>query len=149
VILRKATTFLLIVIFWAGAVGLPVPQIGMSLGDEDFPCRGHNCGCLDAEMCRTNCCCFPEFSAAAKAKTTETHSCCSAKKAKDEPVGCVMKALGCRGVDSLVVHLPPLDYFRELRLFERARRLGVIFHAEDIAHFTDLEPVTPPPRIAA
>lgn len=33
----------------------------------DFPCANHTCACVDAEQCRTSCCCFP--------KSRETASC--------------------------------------------------------------------------
>lgn len=31
------------------------PQISQ---DQSFPCKGHACGCITAEICRSNCCCF-------------------------------------------------------------------------------------------
>jgi hypothetical protein len=56
------------------SVRLPLPRPVEKVSDEDFPCKYHACGCVDAEMCRTRCCCF-------KPKTTGAErgqaSCCS------------------------------------------------------------------------
>ncbi|MCB9851784.1 MAG: hypothetical protein H6819_01710 [Phycisphaerales bacterium] len=150
-IARRIFTFVLLFVFWAGAVGLPIPQLSLPLGDASFPCRGHGCGCLDAEMCRTNCCCFPEFSAAARAadaKAASTPSCCSAKKANKKPIGLLMNPLSCRRVDSLAFSLPPLDWFRDLRVFEERRADAVPSSHEAPVPLAEIEPVTPPPRFA-
>lgn len=48
-------------------------QTSTTQSSEWFPCKGHGCGCDSAEMCRTNCCCFP------KAQTPSQPSCCSGK----------------------------------------------------------------------
>jgi hypothetical protein len=38
----------------------------MSLeGVEDFPCRGHRCGCRSAQQCKTRCCCYTAVERAA------------------------------------------------------------------------------------
>ncbi|MCB9839228.1 MAG: hypothetical protein H6813_07820 [Phycisphaeraceae bacterium] len=41
---------------------LPAPSMVRNLlgihGAERFPCESHACGCTDAELCRTDCCCY-------------------------------------------------------------------------------------------
>ena len=45
---------------------LPAPLWQMSLeGVEDFPCRGHRCGCRSAQQCKTRCCCYTAVERAA------------------------------------------------------------------------------------
>ena len=59
--------------FWAASVGFPVANLPEK-ADEDFPCRGHRCGCLNAEMCRTHCCCQ---------KPAAVRTCCARKAANN------------------------------------------------------------------
>jgi len=69
------------VLFVAAIVGVPAPTPLPPKADEDFPCRWHACGCMNAEMCRTHCCCFKPAATAEAA-----HSCChGGKDAADEP----------------------------------------------------------------
>ncbi|MBF0197294.1 MAG: hypothetical protein HQL32_06270 [Planctomycetes bacterium] len=53
---------------------------------DDYPCAGHQCGCVTAEICRTNCCCARKlFSTDYKISNepkAEVRSCCSKKKMK-------------------------------------------------------------------
>jgi len=35
------------------------PASGAAVGDLDFPCAGHRCGCHTREHCLAACCCFP------------------------------------------------------------------------------------------
>lgn len=69
---RFVTWGLLALLLWIGA-GAPMPPERSPVriaADTDFPCRGHGCGCRDAEMCRTSCCCV-------KPRPT----CCASRKA--------------------------------------------------------------------
>jgi hypothetical protein len=52
---------------------------GTSDSDEWFPCKGHHCGCRNAEMCRAHCCCYPV--AVAPAPQPAVRSCCTHEQA--------------------------------------------------------------------
>lgn len=99
VLRQKLTASILTCAFVAASVGFPLPALPIR-GDAEFPCRDHGCGCYSAEMCRTNCCCYPAIS------RPEKPSCCS----QNEPAACaenesdadaglivVIGALKCRG----------------------------------------------------
>lgn len=45
-----------------------------ALADADFPCAGHGCGCVTAEMCRTACCCAKPAPSACHAAASTCHS---------------------------------------------------------------------------
>ena len=103
---RRLMGILSLLGFCAAATGFPVPNPPQK-ADEDFPCRWHTCGCLNAEMCRLHCCCH---------KPTPVKTCC-AKKAdkachqdedqqkapksvpsKGRPIGPMFSALTCQGL---------------------------------------------------
>jgi len=154
---RRIMSSVAIVAFLAATIGVPVPQIGSvrstNHADEDYPCRDHACGCLNAAMCQSQCCCFPKPSApvstccSRKAKTRSPDATTPAKGHR--PVGLVINALGCRSGYSLWMALtvvfpapgsapewtvsPPIVRFTSPR--------------ERIASQSSLDPDTPPPRI--
>jgi hypothetical protein len=85
--------------YLAGQFGIPIPPIRTAISTEDFPCQGHQCGCMSAEQCRTSCCCVlkpksvtrrsKQVTTAAAVSKTELSSsfnrhfakdCCSSKK---------------------------------------------------------------------
>ena len=68
------------------STGVPIPEF-VKKGHEDFPCRYHSCGCLNAEMCRTHCACFKHRDTAHDRILTRKagvalrpHSCCSRQR---------------------------------------------------------------------
>lgn len=65
---------------------------GAAGADADFPCAGHDCGCLTAEDCRTDCCCFPVTRPAAR-------SCCSAEAGEDDAGALAVAPRPCRSGD--------------------------------------------------
>lgn len=105
---RRICGGILCVVFACAVIGIPIPVSpqGMLVSDEDFPCRDHNCGCLNAEMCRTSCCCaIPSVDAEI------AESCCKggSEDCSDAPGACeeasdsdaqvaVIRALSCRGL---------------------------------------------------
>lgn len=98
--LGRKVTALITLAAWCGlTIGLPVPTrvpAGGSAGKvEAFPCQGHNCGCVTAEMCRRACCCFP--------KRVEPHRDCCEKPPQHERHGGlrIVSPLKCQGLDGL------------------------------------------------
>jgi hypothetical protein len=91
---RRIISCILLMAWLRARVGVPGPGEAMQqeASGEDFPCRGHGCGCRNAEMCRTACCC-------AKAEPV-AHSCCSegpkanAERPQRETVFQVLKCQG-------------------------------------------------------
>lgn len=74
---RHLVSLLTIGCYLLATVNVPLPALS-ALEDSDFPCRNHGCGCLDAVMCRTRCCCIKPVRPVVK--------CC--KKGKKELAGC-------------------------------------------------------------
>lgn len=133
--------------------GIPLPTKLVS-SNEEFPCKNHGCGCLNAEMCRTNCCCVKPVSA----KKT---SCCSMpptkKGQKQDPKdgskarGLVIGALQCKGVSvllafgiSLVPPTPRVALQEPITIVAQLRNV-----TDDFPELLELQPPVPPPRFPA
>lgn len=56
--------WLVLATFLLGLLPSPVWQMALD-GIEDFPCRGHRCGCRSAQQCKTRCCCYTAVERAA------------------------------------------------------------------------------------
>lgn len=67
---RTAVATALVVSLLASAIGVRIPVRVAKESDRPFPCEFHNCGCLSADQCRNNCCCF---SAAEKVAWANAH----------------------------------------------------------------------------
>jgi hypothetical protein len=136
------------VAFLGALFGVPMPDpddrrdSGM-VSDEDFPCRGHSCGCLSAEMCRNNCCCNKTEIIEQPAK-----SCCSAKKKKSS--GSAFNALSCKGItlswvtSGSVIVVNESDY---LPIPVAVGTMTSIHNESSDSH--SLQPAIPPPRATA
>jgi hypothetical protein len=62
-VMHKITACLLAATILPASLGLnmvPRPAPPGTAGDEDYPCKGHVCGCITAAICRTSCCCHPK-----------------------------------------------------------------------------------------
>lgn len=93
---------------WIASTGLSLSVLRVNRGqadtDEWYPCKDHGCGCSSAEICRTNCCCFP------KQPVEKESSCCDADH-RDEPkteephakFTLVIRAASCSGDRALWV----------------------------------------------
>lgn len=140
----RVTALITLLAVFAAGTGAPMPG-QFNQADEDFPCRDHACGCVNAEICRTACCCFKP------AKRT----CCSAeaKPHEDAPVkapsgGLLIGALNCKGVTGVWVALGLLVYppdvstpaHRDVRTFDLALSGEFLFSQWDFG------PTPPPPR---
>src|SRR5690349_3339169 len=44
--------------YLAAVIGYPMPAGGRKVSSRPFPCQDHACGCVDADQCWRNCCCF-------------------------------------------------------------------------------------------
>jgi hypothetical protein len=79
------------------ALGLPMPAWAPARDGQPFPCHDHSCGCLTAEQCWRNCCCFTpeERFAWAKAHGIEP----PAYAAKPKPAGWRAPRLRDRAAD--------------------------------------------------
>jgi len=75
--LQRWTGIVLVAALMALTLRLPVPQAVDKPSDEDFPCKHHACGCVDAVMCRTACCCFKTTKDVVEPRS----SCCSKRDA--------------------------------------------------------------------
>lgn len=156
---RRIVSAATLLAFLAAGIGLPVPQVVRpSLpkhADEDYPCRDHACGCLNAAMCRAHCCCFPH-------RPRRVASCCAVRKTRPKPtttpkrrdrrhpLGLAIDALGCRGVVSLS-WVSLVDVFPPLRATQRcstARPAGRLMLSRGrLLPQAFLQPETPPPRV--
>lgn len=98
---RQLSSSVTILAFLMAIVGFPLPQSG-PIGDEDFPCRDHGCGCTTALMCKTACCCAKP--SVTPERTKPAGGCCSAQKpnAKKESTngGWVIGSQACRGLSA-------------------------------------------------
>ena len=111
---RRCLPFLLAGAILFASVGLspvwaPVPQpvAGPTDSGEWFPCKDHHCGCLNAEMCRTQCCCHLTWPSAEPVPPKKP--CCSHKQSEPErPIAAdasppasgvtlAMQSAGCAG----------------------------------------------------
>src|SRR5262245_40642907 len=57
-VLRWATVAVGLVAYLAAVLGFPVLQPSRKAGGLPFPCQDHPCGCMTADDCWANCCCF-------------------------------------------------------------------------------------------
>ncbi|QNN23215.1 hypothetical protein HED60_13355 [Planctomycetales bacterium ZRK34] len=74
------------------------PQAGqIADSGEWYPCKGHHCGCVSAEMCRTACCCG--MSESEPAPEPETESCCAEPEAPEPTVTMTIQSAKCHGRD--------------------------------------------------
>lgn len=99
---RQVITCFILIAFTGAGIGIPLPTSSFLLrkADEPFPCRYHDCGCLDAETCRTHCCCWkPAVPACCAAKHPPVASNDSRSADHDERHGgAILRALDCKGV---------------------------------------------------
>lgn len=140
-----------------------VPAVGSAAPDEAgewFPCRDHHCGCVDAAMCRTHCCCYPK--SAPPVGKPAGGSCCSTSEEDSKetdtraparecgaPSGrLVIRSAECAGrsmfwvLTAFCCHLPPPRF-----VFERpVRRAPVDLAVPVLTDQTFLPPDPPPPR---
>ena len=110
--MRRFIACLTLGTFTLSLVGLPTPRVQSSPraaghADEGYPCRDHACGCLNAEMCRTHCCCGHRVVRRPNPRQYG-HACCHSRPTSpdstDQPrgnaksTGLAINALGCRGI---------------------------------------------------
>jgi hypothetical protein len=55
---RRLVSGVALVAYLLATVGFPLPMPANQDTRTPFPCQGHACGCLSAEQCWQNCCCF-------------------------------------------------------------------------------------------
>lgn len=55
---RRICVGLMLVSYLLTVTGFPVRASTSKHGGQPFPCQDHDCGCVSAEQCWTNCCCF-------------------------------------------------------------------------------------------
>ena len=155
VIRIRSISTILVLAYLAATIGFPISDRPIKTA-EDFPCRDHACGCLNADMCRTQCCCF---------KPTPTKSCCSkgrraecddsavceaGEAPSDQIVGLVIAPLSCQGKTSHWVAVSC-----DLGLAFAIRVPAPVSGSRRKIPFNDFIPVTnsilpevPPPRAA-
>lgn len=146
---RRVLIILLLAAFAAAGIGFPMPATPHKAG-EDFPCKYHACGCLNADMCRTNCCCFKPESGA----PSEPESCCSTSCSDGETAapksrpGAVIQPLACKGVSlHWVAVAPTTPIHQRIECLRPTTLIGRVGIASSILPITPfLQPDTPPPR---
>jgi len=149
VVRTKFTASILLLAFVAASIGFPMPSF-VPRGDADFPCRGHNCGCDSAEMCRTNCCCFPAFSQKKQSSccgSSSDDACDSGDDDVDLSLTVVIGALKCRGEAGKWLSLPPTLTTSLDLTFEKTPTTELHSHVvAKVPINRDLQPEPPPPR---
>jgi hypothetical protein len=55
---RRLTVAVMLATYLAASFGVPVPVRANKPDGKPFPCQHHACGCLTAQQCRENCCCY-------------------------------------------------------------------------------------------
>jgi len=141
------------VMVFLATTGIPMPS-GFEIADEDFPCRYHGCGCLSAEMCRTQCCCVKPAPTA--------KGCCSrpaplanrdadAEETTDNSPSFVVtiRALECKGVAGTlvlggIIMFPPRIEAIDLSPVACGASPTVVDNR--LTSLTELQPPQPPPR---
>lgn len=131
--------------FWAGGIGVPVPTSDLLLrkADEPFSCRYHACGCSDAESCRLHCCCD-------KPQVSRPLSCCASGGEKSESAGGpAFRAFDCKGVTvwavvASVMPVPVQNPAEDRSLVHLGR---TPLPAEDCPESFSLDQLTPPPEL--
>lgn len=102
---RPCVAVLALLCVLLGTIGFPIVRPKNTVGETPFPCQHHACGCVSAEACWKNCCCFtpeqklawarkrgitpPAYAVAARAeigikpaKTAKVATCCSLANGK-------------------------------------------------------------------
>lgn len=104
VIRNRIISAILVPAFLAATIGFPIPEWPAKSG-KDFPCKDHACGCFNAEMCRTQCCCFKP--AAEKSCCTKSEDdrkaevgCDEGEASANRLAGTVIAPLTCKGATS-------------------------------------------------
>lgn len=161
--------------FLSASTGISAPDFSRK-SDEDYLCRYHVCGCLNAEMCRRHCCCFKKrytWSSRRDSVTRKSRkvsrSCCARKRdgtsslATKEQTGvaggasqsghrfhvALLTPLGCKGITTYWVSLglvTPLSALITL-WSPRLPSQCSVFHSGLLLSLADVEPPTPPPRV--
>jgi hypothetical protein len=143
--IARSTALATSILVLLGTTGIPLPM-GLPVVDEDFPCRNHACGCLDAEMCRTKCCCF-------KPKVVKKPCCLRPGKPseQDQPAipGLLIGALQCKGTTGAapgggITFFPP-PATPVLSSAQTASHFAIAARHERLSVW-DAEPPSPPPR---
>ena len=87
---------------------VPSGPAGADGDGEWFPCKGHHCGCLNAEMCRAHCCCHKSWQSA---PSPPARSCCTHKadhtdafaascsNRSERSITLIIQTAGCAGRD--------------------------------------------------
>lgn len=153
--MRRISTILFTGMFLTATIGLPGGTIFAPAGSEDFPCRGHGCGCVSAEMCRTNCCCVKKV-----APTKTGKSCCRTKLARsdsepglttpEKPASAAnLTPIQCKGQSVHWVALSvPVHESQLSHLLPPLEQQGLISATyDDMIAQTDRQPTIPPPRV--
>src|SRR5579862_211934 len=81
---RTVVVGLALIAYLAGAVGVPVPASVYKPSAQPFPCQHHACGCMTAQQCWKQCCCF---GAQEKLAWAETHQVQPPPEAQDPGAG--------------------------------------------------------------
>lgn len=99
-LIRHIPVFALIVAMVVASSGVVLvarlPSLPRSRTDEWFACKDHLCGCISAEMCRTNCCC--DKLAIRPVAEHAKGSCCEHDDEKQVEVSVAIHSAGCSGV---------------------------------------------------
>jgi hypothetical protein len=122
--------------------------------EEWYPCKDHGCGCISAQMCRTNCCCEKdEPEQVVVEKAAEEDSCCAADEAQvtdsggDEAVRIVLQSPRCSGRDPsrmLVVPVWLHEPIADVIALSPTVFVCVAVHRDPGS--LSMEPEPPPPR---
>jgi hypothetical protein len=104
---RRVISCFILLAFAAASIGFPIPELVRSedSANEVYPCKGHHCGCHDAQSCREHCCCG--FRVAAK-QEEPAHACCGkhdepSSSQESQGITLAISALGCKGVSTIFI----------------------------------------------
>ncbi|MEZ6084694.1 MAG: hypothetical protein R3E58_12375 [Phycisphaerae bacterium] len=148
--IRQLTSTMTILALLLAIIGFPLPpQVPDS--DEDFPCKDHGCGCTNALMCKTACCCAPPAPKLSLKTQAPTGGCCSTKSPKKTATpksGWVFQSQSCQGIaviwTAMGIIAPPTAESCDLIL---TRHVVCQIPADDrLGPITPLTLEPPPPR---
>ncbi|MCX5654003.1 MAG: hypothetical protein NTY65_05065 [Planctomycetota bacterium] len=113
--------------------------------DEQFPCKGHGCGCASADACRTHCCCAGPALAPQPVGTDAAYSAVVDRPPRNSQPGISWQSPSCAGLSMLVSSESAPWLLQFDRFVFRPERAGRCVPGDIVVPEDPLLPLAPPP----
>ncbi len=149
--LQRCLLLLMVPILMLASSGIslvPVTTISDSISrsqiskDQSFPCKGHACGCITAEICRSSCCCF-QFSHCQSNRSPAVES-----EHSNANIGfrLVMKSASCSGRDIVSLTIKTMFWIAESPSSPIATYSNLCYRIKITSTYNSLE-ISPDPPV--